>query len=142
MKAGATGVVSVASNLIPEAMVELVNLCKDKNWEKAEALNDKLACFFKALFIEPNPVPAKTAMAMAGMIANPYVRLPLCKMAESNLEILKAELKKVPVKQEEKKDLVTNQTGPARPVTVKGKVGRNEPCPCGSGKKYKDCCGK
>jgi preprotein translocase subunit SecA len=56
--------------------------------------------------------------------------------------LLKAELKKVPVKQEEKKDLVTNQTGPARPVTVKGKVGRNEPCPCGSGKKYKDCCGK
>jgi 4-hydroxy-tetrahydrodipicolinate synthase len=95
MKAGATGVVSVASNLIPEAMVELVNLCKDKNWEKAEALNDKLAGFFKALFIEPNPVPAKTAMAMAGMIANPYVRLPLCKMAESNLEILKAELKKI-----------------------------------------------
>jgi 4-hydroxy-tetrahydrodipicolinate synthase len=76
-------------------MVELVNLCKDKNWEKAEALNDKLAGFFKALFIEPNPVPAKTAMAMAGMIANPYVRLPLCKMAESNLEILKAELKKI-----------------------------------------------
>ncbi|MBE6414437.1 MAG: 4-hydroxy-tetrahydrodipicolinate synthase [Verrucomicrobiaceae bacterium] len=95
MKAGATGVVSVASNLVPEAMVELVNLCKDKNWEKAEALNDKLAGFFKALFIEPNPVPAKTAMAMAGMIANPYVRLPLCKMAESNLEILKAELKKI-----------------------------------------------
>ena len=56
--------------------------------------------------------------------------------------LLKAELKKVPTKQEEKKDLVTNQTGPARPVTVKGKIGRNEPCPCGSGKKYKDCCGK
>ncbi len=31
---------------------------------------------------------------------------------------------------------------PNQPVTVGKKVGRNEPCPCGSGKKYKNCCGK
>ena len=95
MKAGATGVVSVASNLIPQTMVQLVDLCAKKNWAEAEALNAKLAGFFKALFIEPNPVPAKTAMALAGMIASAYVRLPLCKMADANLEILKSELKKI-----------------------------------------------
>ena len=95
MKAGASGVVSVASNLIPETMVKLVELCRQKNWSEAEALNAKLAGFFKALFIEPNPVPAKTAMALAGMIGNPYVRLPLCKMSDGNLEILKGELKKI-----------------------------------------------
>ena len=95
MKAGATGVVSVASNLIPETMVNLVKLCEEKNWAEAEQLNTKLAGFFKALFIEPNPVPAKTAMALTGMISNPYVRLPLCKMTDANLEILKTELKNV-----------------------------------------------
>ena len=95
MKAGASGVVSVASNLIPATMVKLVNLCKAKKWGEAEALNDKLKGFFKALFIEPNPVPAKTAMALAGMIESPYVRLPLCKMADDKLEILKAELKNI-----------------------------------------------
>ncbi len=95
MKSGATGVVSVASNLIPEKMVELVNLCAEKKWGEAEVLNEKLSGFFKALFIEPNPVPAKTAMALTSMIKNPYVRLPLCKMSDCNLEVLKGELKKI-----------------------------------------------
>ncbi|MBE7086969.1 MAG: preprotein translocase subunit SecA [Clostridiales bacterium] len=57
--------------------------------------------------------------------------------------LIKAELQKVPVmRQEERKDLVSNQEGSTirRPV-VKTKIGRNDPCPCGSGKKYKDCCG-
>ena len=58
--------------------------------------------------------------------------------------LLKAELKKIPVlKKEEKRDFVTNQEGSTvmhRPV--KKKIGRNDQCPCGSGKKYKDCCGK
>ena len=49
---------------------------------------------------------------------------------------------KIPtLKKEEKRDFVTNQEGSNvnRP-TVKKKIGRNDPCPCGSGKKYKDCC--
>ena len=58
--------------------------------------------------------------------------------------LLKAEVKtQQPIKTEEQRDLVTNVTeGYKRPVTAKTKVGRNDPCPCGSGKKYKDCCGK
>ena len=58
--------------------------------------------------------------------------------------LLKAELQKIPtMKKEEKRDFVTNQEGSTvnRP-TVKKKIGRNDLCPCGSGKKYKDCCGK
>ncbi len=59
--------------------------------------------------------------------------------------LLKAELKKIPtMKQEEKRDFVTNEDSapaPTRNVTKK-KIGRNDPCPCGSGKKFKDCCGK
>ena len=59
--------------------------------------------------------------------------------------LLKAELQRTPViKQEERKDFVTNQerSAPVRRVTPQKKVGRNDVCPCGSGKKYKDCCGK
>ena len=59
--------------------------------------------------------------------------------------LLKAELRKVPqMKQEEKKDFITNKEGSTTPNYMKkGKqeIGRNDPCPCGSGKKYKNCCG-
>ncbi|MDY6367613.1 MAG: preprotein translocase subunit SecA [Clostridia bacterium] len=59
--------------------------------------------------------------------------------------LLKAELKKVPVmRKEEKRDFTTNQEAGEKvyKAPAKKKIGRNDPCPCGSGKKYKDCCGK
>ncbi len=57
--------------------------------------------------------------------------------------LLKAELKKIPAMQkEEKRDFVTNQEGGENLVRkAKQEIGRNDPCPCGSGKKYKNCCG-
>ncbi len=55
--------------------------------------------------------------------------------------LLKAELQKMPTKREENSDLKTNQTGPVAPKKAKQTIGRNDPCPCGSGKKYKNCCG-
>ena len=92
IKAGAKGVVSVASNLVPAIMVELVNAALAGDWTKAESINAKMHGFFKALFIEPNPVPAKTAMKMAGLIKDDFVRLPLCHMRAENVEILKREM--------------------------------------------------
>ena len=59
--------------------------------------------------------------------------------------LLKAELRKVPqMAKEEKKDLITNKEGSTTNLVKKAKqsIGRNDPCPCGSGKKYKNCCGK
>ena len=58
--------------------------------------------------------------------------------------LLKAELRRVPqVQKEEPKDLSTNQpAGAPVPKKAKQSIGRNDPCPCGSGKKYKHCCGK
>ncbi len=58
--------------------------------------------------------------------------------------LLKAELQRVPQKQENKENLQTNQpTGPIAPKkTAKQEIGRNDTCPCGSGKKYKNCCGQ
>ena len=57
--------------------------------------------------------------------------------------LLKAELQRVPQKVEENKNLSTNQPqGPVmRPKKAVQEIGRNDPCPCGSGKKYKNCCG-
>ena len=57
--------------------------------------------------------------------------------------LLKAELQKVPKKQEEPKEMQTNRPmGPVMPKKAKQEIGRNDPCPCGSGKKYKNCCGQ
>ncbi len=56
--------------------------------------------------------------------------------------LLKAELQRVPEKRETTENLQTNQTqGPIMPKKAKKEIGRNDPCPCGSGKKYKNCCG-
>ena len=84
MKSGAKGVVSVASNIIPAQMVELVNAALNSQWEKAEAIDAKLHALFKDLFIEPNPVPVKFALAKMGFIANSAVRLPLCQMTSEH----------------------------------------------------------
>lgn len=97
MKNGAKGVISVASNIVPERMVELVDLMLAGNVEKAQVISDELAGFFHALFIEPNPVPAKTAMWLKGMTASPFVRLPLCAMQPENLAILKSEMEKAKI---------------------------------------------
>ncbi len=58
--------------------------------------------------------------------------------------LLKAELQRVrPAETEENKNLQTNRpAGPVMPKKVIREIGRNDPCPCGSGKKYKNCCGK
>ena len=58
--------------------------------------------------------------------------------------LLKAELRKVPtLVKEEKRDLATNKDGSTpMPRKAKQSIGRNDPCPCGSGKKYKNCCGQ
>ena len=57
--------------------------------------------------------------------------------------LLKAELQKMPAqKKDSLKDMKTNQTGPMAPRKAKQVIGRNDPCPCGSGIKYKNCCGK
>lgn len=58
--------------------------------------------------------------------------------------LLKAELQKMPQKQPENQNLSTNQqAGPViQKRVIKKEIGRNDPCPCGSGKKYKNCCGQ
>src|SRR5207237_8955467 len=63
MAVGAVGVVSVASNLIPTEVCELVHAMEGGNIARAQELNRRMAGLFKDLFIEPNPVPVKTALS-------------------------------------------------------------------------------
>src|SRR6266850_7883320 len=83
MSVGAAGVVSVASNLFPTELCALVCACESGDFKSAETLQRKMGPLFKDLFIEPNPVPAKTALAWRGAMSA-EVRLPLCEMTEAN----------------------------------------------------------
>jgi len=83
MSVGAVGVISVASNIIPEAVATMVRHQLSGESAKALALHLKYYPFFKDLFIEPNPVPAKFALARLGKMSSD-VRLPLCEMSPEN----------------------------------------------------------
>jgi 4-hydroxy-tetrahydrodipicolinate synthase len=83
MAVGAAGVVSVASNLFPSEVCALVRACESEDLKSASKLHRRLLPLFKDLFIEPNPVPVKTALGWRGAISG-EVRLPLCEMSEAN----------------------------------------------------------
>ena len=91
MKDGADGVISVASNVFPSAMVDLVRALQNGKWEDAEKMNARLSPLFKALFVEPNPIPAKAAMAQLGLMEN-SLRLPLVKATEDTENLMRKTL--------------------------------------------------
>ena len=88
MSLGAKGVISVASNIVPETMVELCRLCLTGDFERATRLQMKYSALFDALFADINPIQIKTAMNLLGMDMG-ELRLPLCSPSEANLERLK-----------------------------------------------------
>jgi 4-hydroxy-tetrahydrodipicolinate synthase len=83
MSVGAAGVVSVASNLFPAEICALVSAYEEGNAKAAEKLHRRLFPLFKDLFIEPNPVPIKTALGWRGAMSS-EVRAPLCEMSDAN----------------------------------------------------------
>jgi 4-hydroxy-tetrahydrodipicolinate synthase len=91
MAVGAAGVVSVASNLFPAEVRALVRAYESGDMKSARDSHRKLLPVFKDLFIEPNPVPAKTALAWRGAMSD-EVRLPLCEMTEANQSRLRKTL--------------------------------------------------
>ncbi|HEY0944446.1 MAG TPA: 4-hydroxy-tetrahydrodipicolinate synthase [Opitutaceae bacterium] len=88
MAVGAEGVISVASNLLPKQVGALVKHALANDFAKASKVHRQLYPIFKTLFIEPNPVPVKVAMARAGIIGSAGVRSPLCEMSPANEKIL------------------------------------------------------
>jgi 4-hydroxy-tetrahydrodipicolinate synthase len=89
---GADGVISVASNVIPRQVAQMVAAFQRGQIRKAAQLHAKLYPLFKDLFIETNPVPVKAALAMLGLIAEEY-RLPLVPMSTVNRAKLRVTLK-------------------------------------------------
>lgn len=93
MSVGACGVISVASNVAPRAVADLVHAAAAGRWDEARALHYRYYDLFNDVFIETNPIPIKAAMEMAGLGPAVY-RLPLCEMAAANREKLRATLQK------------------------------------------------
>ena len=86
---GAKGVVSVASNIIPEKVVALVSQANGGHLLDAQKIHLENYQFFTDIFCEPNPVPIKILMHLKGIISSPEVRLPLSPPTSSNMELLK-----------------------------------------------------
>lgn len=83
MAVGAVGVVSVASNLIPAEICALVAAFTAGDGVTAQKIHRRILPLIKDLFIEPNPVPVKTALGWRGLMSS-ACRLPLCDMSEAN----------------------------------------------------------
>lgn len=84
MSVGAKGVISVASNLVPKAVVDMVKLALDNDFERAMKLQEILYPLFINIFVEPNPVPMKYAMMKAGLIESDEVYSPLVGLSDEN----------------------------------------------------------
>ena len=93
MSVGAHGVVSVASNVIPKEVAQMVKLFAAGKSNAAIRLHEKYYPLFKDLFIETNPTPVKAALAMMKVIQEEY-RLPLVPMNPKNWEALRTTLKR------------------------------------------------
>ena len=92
MSLGGKGVLSTVANVAPREMADLANAGLAKQWDRAAQLQLKLIPLIRALFLETNPIPAKTALALMGK-CELELRLPLVPMAEANLAKLKTVLK-------------------------------------------------
>jgi 4-hydroxy-tetrahydrodipicolinate synthase len=92
MAVGAQGVISVASNVIPREVSQMVSLYLSGKAAQASRLHEKFFPLFKDLFIDTNPIPVKAALAMMNRIVEEY-RLPLVPIARNNREALRATMK-------------------------------------------------
>ena len=87
LSVGGKGVISVAANVVPRKIHELVQNFKEGKLKEARRIHYELFPLFEALFYETNPIPVKEALALMGKI-QPNLRLPLCRMGEGNKEKL------------------------------------------------------
>jgi len=88
MSLGASGVVSVVANVAPRKTVAMVDAVLSGDLEKARALHYELLPLVRAMFLETNPIPVKTAYKLMGLAAGP-LRLPLASMAAEKETVLK-----------------------------------------------------
>lgn len=94
MAVGGSGVISVASNVAPAKVAELVHAALAGEFVRAGELHARLFPLFRDLFIETNPIPVKAALAMLGEIEGEY-RLPLCELTSEHHTALAETLRSV-----------------------------------------------
>ena len=80
VKRGGHGVISVASNILPKEMSQMLKYALDGEFEQALKIETRLHSLFDVLFVETNPIPVKTAMAKMGLCEEMF-RLPLCEFS-------------------------------------------------------------
>jgi 4-hydroxy-tetrahydrodipicolinate synthase len=88
MALGGKGVISTCANVVPKETAQLTEACLKGNWEKGREIQFKLIPLIRSLFIETNPIPVKTALALMGKCSGD-LRLPMTPMAESNVKKLR-----------------------------------------------------
>lgn len=88
---GGHGAISVVGNVAPALFAGICDAARDGRWDEGRALHHKMMPLFHALFCEPNPVPAKAALAMMGQIQD-GLRLPLVPMSEAGRDRLRSVL--------------------------------------------------
>ncbi|RLC52036.1 MAG: 4-hydroxy-tetrahydrodipicolinate synthase [Candidatus Cloacimonadota bacterium] len=88
---GGSGVISVTANIVPGMVHDLVEFTEKSKFTKARELHLKLLKLNNMMFIETNPIPVKESLHLMGLIER-ELRLPMCKLQDENLEILKVVL--------------------------------------------------
>jgi 4-hydroxy-tetrahydrodipicolinate synthase len=88
MSLGGRGVISVASNVAPAAVSDMVNALLMGDWERGRELHYELLPLFRALFVETNPIPVKTAASILGLCSD-EMRLPMIPLQGENLDTLR-----------------------------------------------------
>lgn len=96
MACGAKGVISVSANVLPKQVKDMVEAALSGDYAMARKLHLELLEFHTAMFIESNPIPVKTTLALMGKV-EPHFRLPLVGMGDDTLAKLKTILKKYQV---------------------------------------------
>lgn len=84
---GGTGVISVAANVAPEPIVEMVHAALDGDTDRARERHHDLGPLFRDLFIETNPIPVKEAVSMLGR-CGPSLRPPLSRLSPQHRDHL------------------------------------------------------
>jgi 4-hydroxy-tetrahydrodipicolinate synthase len=92
MASGGIGVISVASNVVPARMVELSDALRAGDLVRARRVHTGLMPLFRHLFLEVNPIPVKTALAIMGRCSD-EIRLPLTPMTARNRALLETTLR-------------------------------------------------
>lgn len=92
MALGGRGAISVTANIVPQQMARFCHLMSEGKSDEAQALHRELMSLHQVLFVETNPIPVKTALALMGKCRE-ELRLPLCELAPASKETLQKALR-------------------------------------------------